>query len=233
MVGVRWADEEIALTAGRALWWPRRRTLCVADLHLGKAATFRHAGIPVPDTTTRADLDRLSALVAEFGPERLVILGDLIHARTGRSPETLEAFARWRAAHAGLDCLLIRGNHDARAGDPPADWGLRIADEPYAEDGDAGIAFAHHPEAVASAGGRAILCGHLHPGVRLSGPVTSLRAACFWMRPGVGVLPAFGSFTGSLVVAPAVGDRVFVVADEGIAEVGRTVVRGRARGARL
>lgn len=230
-VEMRWADEDVRLLAARALWWPRRRTVCVADLHLGKAATFRSVGIPVPDTTTAHDLSRLTGLVRDLGAERLVILGDLIHAAAGRSPETLSHAARWRREHRSLDVLLIRGNHDARAGDPPADWGMRIADEPYGEAGDGRVMFAHYPEAAErAADGGAVLCGHLHPAVRLRGAVSSVRAACFWMRAGVGVLPAFGSFTGTLVVTPAAGDRVFVVCDGEIVEAGArpgVAVRGR------
>ena len=39
------------------------RTLFVADLHLGKSATFRARGLPVPSGTTQDNLRRLAALV--------------------------------------------------------------------------------------------------------------------------------------------------------------------------
>ena len=47
--GTRWV-----LLAGRALLWPERRTLLVADLHLGKGAVFRARGVPVPSGSTAA-----------------------------------------------------------------------------------------------------------------------------------------------------------------------------------
>ncbi len=37
-------DERVQLLADRALYWPRARTLFVADVHLGKAAAFRAGG---------------------------------------------------------------------------------------------------------------------------------------------------------------------------------------------
>jgi metallophosphoesterase superfamily enzyme len=58
------------------------------------------------------------------------------------------------------------------------------------------------------------LAGHIHPAVRLTERGgQSLRLPCFWFGARVGVLPAFGAFTGSARVRPRAGDQVFVVAD--------------------
>lgn len=220
MIEVEWAGESLILLHQRALLWARRSTLCIADWHLGKCASFRHAGLPVPDAPTGADLDRLSDLVRTYTPRRLVILGDLLHAPTARSPETLAAFSNWRAEHADLEILLIRGNHDARAGDPPADWRIRCANEPHADPGDARLCFSHYPEAGSNDSlGRFALAGHLHPAVHLIGPAASLRSRCFWFGRRVAVLPAFGSFTGSASVRPSPGDRVFAIGEGRLAEV--------------
>ena len=53
------AGEDVQLLPERALYWPRACTLVVADVHWGKAATFRAAGIPIPSGTTTEDLARL------------------------------------------------------------------------------------------------------------------------------------------------------------------------------
>jgi DNA ligase-associated metallophosphoesterase len=217
VIDVRWAGEEWVALGERALWWARRRTLCVADVHLGKAAAFRSAGVPVPESA-KADLARLSGLIEKWGPERLVVLGDLLHARTGVTAAVVGAFADWRRAHRALDVLLVRGNHDVNAGEPPSEWGLRVVDGPCADGGE--VRFCHDPaEAGANAG--PTLCGHLHPAVRLSGRSREVRAACFWFGQRIAVLPAYGSFTGSHVVRPALGDRVLVVKDGEIAEAGK------------
>src|SRR5204863_7878848 len=70
---LEWADELFVVLASRALWWPRRATLLIADPHLGKPAAFRSGGVPVPERSTTADLDRLGAAAREFRPDRLVI----------------------------------------------------------------------------------------------------------------------------------------------------------------
>lgn len=205
----------------RALWWPRRQTVCVADLHLGKAAAFRAAGVPVPEMATAKDLSRLSDLIERFAARRLVILGDLIHAASGRAAGTMDAVTAWRARHPELDVLLVRGNHDARAGDPPAEWRMRVVDGPWQDDGDGDVWCAHEPDQLAPSGGH-LLCGHLHPAVALGeGTAHGVRARCFWFRRGdrVGVLPAFGSFTGSRCVEVRAGDRVMVVGEGAVVEV--------------
>ncbi len=46
------AGEDLVLLAERAVFWPAKKALFVADFHLGKAASFRSAGIPLPSGTT-------------------------------------------------------------------------------------------------------------------------------------------------------------------------------------
>jgi uncharacterized protein len=220
VIELQWGGESFAVLSDKALWWPRRRTLCVADLHLGKAAAFRRGGIPVPEGTTRAVLDRLTVAIRRVRPERLVILGDLLHARDGRIAEVLRAGSAWRAEHSSLDVVLVRGNHDMRSGDPPLQWRMRVENEPFADDGDGIVAFAHHPEAAMLLDeSRRVLCGHVHPAVVMSGLMRDLRAPCFWFRDRIGMLPAFGAFTGCHVVLPEARDTVFAVGDEDVIDV--------------
>jgi DNA ligase-associated metallophosphoesterase len=200
------AGQALELWAQRALGWPAQRTLFIADMHLGKPATFRSAGIPVPEATTHADLTRLGAALDASGAERLIVLGDLVHARAGWCAETIEAVSAWRAARAGLEVVLVRGNHDRGAGDPPPAWKMECVSGPLAE---GPFVLAHEP--CDDERGH-VLCGHLHPAARLVGAgSSSLRAPCFWVSPTRTVLPAFGTFTGAKMVTPRRGDRVFVV----------------------
>jgi hypothetical protein len=75
------AGEPVRLLPERALFWQAACALVVADVHWGKAAAFRSAGIPIPGGATRQDLDRLDQAVARTGARRLVVLGDLFHAK--------------------------------------------------------------------------------------------------------------------------------------------------------
>jgi DNA ligase-associated metallophosphoesterase len=182
--------------------------LLVADAHIGKAMAFRRLGVPVPDGTTREALDRLDRLLAATGARRIVFLGDLLHSAAARAAGTLQAVARWRERHAALELVLVRGNHDRQAGDPPPAWRMHVVDEPWRL---GPLALAHHP---APAGGAYVIAGHLHPCVVLGGRAHDrLRLPCFRFADAVGVLPAFGAFTGMHAVRPAEGERLFVVAD--------------------
>lgn len=189
------SGERLWLLPGRAVWWPAAETVFVADLHFGKAGAFRRAGQPVPQGTTADNLARLTTVLSETGARHLVFLGDLLHARSGRSEAMWQALADWRAAHAQVRMTLVRGNHDRHAGDPPATLGVELVDEPWAPVPHSPLLGCHHPQGVT---GALVLAGHLHPTVRVSGARRdSLRLPCFVHLPGQLLLPAFGAFTGT------------------------------------
>lgn len=203
------------LLPGKAAWWPAERTLLVADAHVGKAVSFRRLGVPVPEATTAGTLAALDALLARHDTRRIVFLGDLLHSRFSRAPETLAAFVRWRELRPSLELVLVRGNHDDRAGDPPCDWGVHCVDEPFALPAAPALALCHQPRPIA---GRYVLAGHLHPCTTVGRGIDRLRLPCFHLGPEVGVLPAFGSFTGMHPIERTDRDRVFVVADNAVHE---------------
>lgn len=206
--------EQLVLMPEHALWMPERKTLLVADAHFGKAATFRAGGIFVPRGTTATTLARLDTALARTDAVRLIFLGDLLHAREGRSPETLRLVAEWRASRSAVEVVLVRGNHDRAAGDPPESLGIACVDAPMRE---GAFAFTHHPRSV---DGHYDVAGHVHPAVRLRGPGRQWeRLPCFWLRSDTIVLPALGDFTGLGDIELAEGDRAFAVADGAVVEV--------------
>src|SRR5687768_6490546 len=92
------AGERLLLLPEKAAYWPRTGALFVADFHLGKAATFRSAGIPLPYGTTRENIERLDRAVARTRARQVIFLGDFLHAATGRAPRTLDRFSEWRGS---------------------------------------------------------------------------------------------------------------------------------------
>jgi DNA ligase-associated metallophosphoesterase len=215
--------ERLVLHPEKAVWWPGRRTVFIADTHFGKTATFRAHGVPIGDETLEHDLERLSKLVAESRCERLVILGDLIHARRGRSPVTLDRITAWRRRHRELAIEMVKGNHDRGAGPPVEEWEIRMLPDSFRE---GPFVYRHDP---ISAEEGFVLAGHLHPKAVL--PMEAggkAKLACFWVRERVMVLPAFGSFIDSAAVEPAEGDAVYAVAEGAVHDVTVLVtVRGR------
>lgn len=214
MIRVDLQGETLLLLPERALLWERTATLIVADAHLGKAASFRAAALPMPGGTTTGTLSRLSAALARTGARRLLLLGDFFHARSGRAGRTLAAIAEWRERHADLEIVLVRGNHDRGAGDPPREWEFACHDEPWMEPP---FAFRHHPAEEAAG---YVLAGHVHPAVSLSGPGRQReRLPCFLFGERTGILPAFGDFTGGASVRPRPGDRLFGVAGDEVVPI--------------
>ncbi len=204
----------LQLLAERALFVPEHSALLVADAHIGKAATFRRLGVPVPAGTTEGTLGRLSQAVARTGAQRVVFLGDLLHSAHAHALDTMAALARWRQAHATLELILILGNHDQKAGVVPSAFGVRPEAQGWRL---GGLALLHHPRPVP---GAYALAGHVHPAVWVgAGRRERLRLPCFHFGAHGAVLPAFGEFTGMHAVRPAPGERVFAVVEDEVREV--------------
>lgn len=199
--------ERILLLPEKALYWPREKTLMVADIHFGKAASFRALGVPVPHGTTGENLALLDHLLATYDTQRIIFLGDFLHARAAQAPATLQAMLRWRERHAALELLLVRGNHDWHAGDPSALLRIAMADEPYR---CGPFALCHHPETAADG---YVIAGHVHPVYHLRTAREALRLPCFIIGTTRAILPSFGAFTGGHALIPHATDRVYVVAD--------------------
>lgn len=202
------ADEPVLLLPERALYRRGTKSLYVADAHVGKAASFRAHGIPVPGGTTAHALGRLDGILQRHETRRMVFLGDFLHAREGRVEGTLQLVREWRTKHSRIEMLLVRGNHDRGAGDPPTELGVTCEDEPVLDDP---FVLRHYPAADARG---YVLAGHVHPAVRLSGRAAQReRLPCFLIGKDCATLPAFGDFTGTADVVPRAGDRIYVVAE--------------------
>jgi uncharacterized protein len=202
----------LRLLAQRALFLPEHGLLLVADAHIGKAVSFRRLGVPVPGGTTSETLARLDEAIEASGARHVVFLGDLLHSARARAPSTWAAVGAWRERHAGLELTLIRGNHDSHAGDPPPDWRVQCIDGPMFV---GGLALSHHPDPMP---GAYVLAGHIHPAAVVGGRRArdSLRLPCFHFGENVGVLPAFGAFTGMHVLPRGPADRVVVIAGDSL-----------------
>jgi DNA ligase-associated metallophosphoesterase len=210
---VQVAGHEAELRSDGTIWLAEHQTLLLADLHLGKDASFRAAGIPVPARISEATLDLLSVAVKDTSPRQIVILGDLIHDRKSLSPPVVQLFADWRRQHADLAIHLVRGNHDRHVRNFPDNWHLTISAlrqlGPFLlchktfPDGD-------HPGPSVRVG------GHWHPVVHVGGSADRLRLRCFVVDPFQITLPAFGPFKGGLPQTRGRRRRIFAIHETGL-----------------
>jgi uncharacterized protein len=202
----------VSLLPSGAAYLEHHSALLVADAHFGKASSFRRLGVPVPEHTTQETLDRLSSDIALTAAQQLIFLGDFLHSRHAHAAVTQEALLAWRRQQQNLNMLLIRGNHDDKAGDPPASLGMAVQDEPYVL---GKFALCHHPQPLT---GHYTLAGHWHPCITLQGKARErLRLPCFWLgqetQHAVGILPAYGAFTGMHPIERRQADRVFAIGE--------------------
>ncbi len=225
MVDVDFEGIMLRLLHERGVYWPDQGILFVADPHFGKEATFRRHAIPVPRGGTAGTLRRIASMLDATGARRLVILGDMFHARSSLSPDVLDSMDGFFEKHDRLECTLVRGNHDAWIGSLPSGWPIAIVDPGERIER---LAMGHSPSDY-EAGMELMLCGHVHPAVWFGAGDDRLRLACYWQRQRVLHLPAIGCFTGTHTIRPCRGDRVWMVTDQQVIEKRSKVGRGTVR----
>ena len=200
--------------ASGALYWPARRALLVADLHLEKGSAWAARGALLPPYDTRHTLLRLADVIGRTQPRIVVALGDSFHdirgpTRIGRGDlDVLDAL------QAGREWIWITGNHDREIA---AHVGGRVCDALDI----GGLTLRHEPAPGAVTHE---IAGHLHPAARLAYRGTSVRRACFVGNGHRLVLPAFGAFTGGLNILDEAFAPVFDGGGLAVWMLGRTAL---------
>ncbi len=189
--------EEIEIAGERAvcdqhgvLYFPELDLLAVSDLHLEKGAAYARRGSFVPPYDTAATLHRLQVVVAHYDPGMVISLGDSFHDGKGAAHMPDRFREQLTALMNGRDWFWVAGNHD-----PDAPEGL--PGETVKELAIGNLVFRHEPSAVPVAGE---IAGHLHPCARIVQRGRSVRRRCFASDGSRLIMPAFGSYTGSLNV---------------------------------
>ena len=193
------------------------RLLVVADYHAGIEAGLRYERGVELASDAEGRRERLLSLVDRESPDRVVVLGDLVHriARPeGEEGEELDALLDALSDRAPV--TLVRGNHDGGVAEAfegrldvtPAE-GVRV--------GDVGFVHGHTWPARRVLGADVVCVGHEHPAVRLTDEVGGSRVERAWLRGPMRPAP-FATEVGvdaatlewndpELVVFPAFNDR--------------------------
>ena len=163
------------LDSRRALWLESERIVVLADLHWGYALSHRARGSLLPAWGDESIASRLQALIAEYRPEEMVWLGDVVHAAEGGP------LAEEFVANSNARITVLAGNHDRR-------WNGAAA-----EHAQRGRYFLHHgdrPRRIPS--GCVEVIGHHHPAVHWhDGAGGSLKLPALVASAERLVLPAF------------------------------------------
>jgi len=185
---IRFGNEILTLTNQRVLFWEAEEALILSDIHIGKTAHFQQHGIAVPDNILLKDLQRLKALIVNFNPKKILVVGDLFHAEYNQN---FDVFIQWMQQFDGLEKILIRGNHDRFSTQFYENLGFHTKKQQAYN----ALVFVH--DAVKVSAGKHYISGHIHPGVRIKMKGRQyLKLPCFQVNPQQLILPAFSLFTG-------------------------------------
>lgn len=205
--------EELILDKERALYLPNNQLLAISDLHLGKSAHFRQAGLQVPSTIAQRDLQRLSLLIEKYQPKTLLINGDMFHHGLNTD---INEFANWRMQYPELNFLLVKGNHDRLRIQDYRAMNIEIHETSFCS---GPFCFIHDAPKSTKEELYAIT-GHIHPGVTIVGKAKQkLKFPCFYFGKEYAVLPAFSLFTGLYNIYPKPNERIFAVTLNSVVEV--------------
>jgi len=158
------------------------RLMAIADLHIGWEMSLSAQGIHVPPQTPKL-LKRLMALLSEYKPDEILVLGDVKH--TIATAEKME----WRDVPDFFDALrkrvsrisIIRGNHDGNL-EPLLPEGTRILPATGEAFDDVGFFHGHRWPSPALLKCGTLVMGHVHPVVVFRDPAGFRVMRQVWMK---------------------------------------------------
>lgn len=203
-------NEVFTLTNQRAVFWNKEKALILSDLHIGKTAHFRKNGIALANHIMKSDLERLSALIEYFQPEKFIVVGDLLHAGDNSD---VDEFCTWRKQYPDLHFYLIEGNHDRISEQLKKKLCMNFKEPLLEVDG---FTFIHDFDKTKTG---FQITGHIHPGIVLNSAVKSIRLPCFALSTNQLLLPAFSEFTGLDTKNLPKKSKFFVFTDAEIYEI--------------
>lgn len=213
MTEIEIRGETLHLLPAKALYFPKRRLIGLADVHLGKAASLQSQGLPVPELAAM-DLARIAELIEAYDPERVALIGDWIHAPTAWTRLLDTLLGEFFAAYPKVRFQLIVGNHERGSIERLKRAPLEIFQEEMRE-GPFVLSHGHEPVKP----GEFAIQGHIHPVVTIRRGPLHLRLPVFWWQSDSLTLPSFGELTGGYEIRPAARDRIFGVAGAELLEI--------------
>jgi DNA ligase-associated metallophosphoesterase len=189
---------DLLLDGRLALFHRREKWLAIADLHFGYELSQRAAGRLTPLWGMATARERLLQLLREYLPERLVIVGDVVHDRAGAA----SAAKFLKELEEVCAVTLIAGNHDREIGRRFQTVNSWSSSE---------FLFHHGHCAAADPGARIQIIGHHHPaGVLHDGAGLRLKCPAFVQQERCWIMPAFSPWAAGASWPKEDADRVWL-----------------------
>src|SRR3990170_3607964 len=160
----------------------KTKTLLIADPHLGWEIQLQEKGIHVPSQTPKI-LNKLTAIITQYKPDRLVILGDVkytvVSHQFGEWRDIPNFFAKLEGCIGSI--AVVRGNHDANL-EPLLPENVVFLPASGSVIGDVGVFHGHKWPSPALLECKTLVMGHLHPVVVFRDPTGCKITRQVWMK---------------------------------------------------
>lgn len=205
---IKLLHQHFYLLPERAVYWKKMSAIIVSDLHFGKAAHFRKAGIAISDEVFINDMINLDKIIHQFNANKLLVVGDMFHSDINSE---VSFFSLWQKHIKPIEVILVKGNHDIMNDEVYNKLSFQIYNNQYENEN---FVFIHEPPASNFLDeNKFYFFGHLHPKVTLKGNgQQQLTLPCFYFTVNTCTLPAFSKFTGGSSVKPRNSDSIYVIA---------------------
>ena len=205
-------NKEFVLLYQKALYEPNEKLLVIADVHLGKALHFRKQGIPLPAAAQQGDYAALRLLFETIKPEIVYFLGDLFHSAINND---WHSFCDLVNDFKQIRFVLVKGNHDLIDTNLFQQLCITVVENIEEEY----LIYSHEPLKKIP-NGKINICGHIHPGIVLSGAgKQSIKLPCFYFLNQLFILPAFGVLTGLYPLQKKNGAKIYGVLSDTVTQV--------------
>ena len=156
--------------------------LVIADLHVGWEMALSSKGIHVPSQMPKL-LARLSTVLSEYKPDKLLILGDVKHtiatAEMGEWHDIPDLFNELKKKT--REILVIRGNHDGNL-EPLLPDGIELLPATGFAVGETGFFHGHQWPTPSILQCKSLVMGHVHPVVAFRDPAGFRITRQVWVK---------------------------------------------------
>jgi uncharacterized protein len=160
----------------------KTKTLLIADPHIGWEMQLQEKGIHIPSQTPKI-LNKLIAIIREYKPDRLVILGDVKYTVVSHELgewQDIPDFITKISGRVG-NIAVVRGNHDANL-ESLLPENVELLPATGAVIGDVGVFHGHKWPSPVLLGCKTLVMGHLHPVVVFRDPTGFKIMRQVWMK---------------------------------------------------
>ncbi|MDC3024080.1 ligase-associated DNA damage response endonuclease PdeM [Alphaproteobacteria bacterium] len=186
MTKINFANNTFILVSDGSVYWPRRKTLILGDLHLEKSSFYAKLGDFLPPYDSYETLSKLDKTLNTFDIAKIILLGDIFHDNDGmkRLNSNLNKYLEYLCT--SYNVIWIVGNHDG--GHKPLNTKL------YLRHDEENISFVHKAERKSVYE----FSGHYHPKATINFYQKRISNPCFLVGKSKIIMPAYGVFTGGI-----------------------------------